>query len=119
VRLRKVERASRARKDAPAQKARKAYVDVNSQPKPPKEERRMIVKGWVRGHKARILINTGSDLECISTRFVKRTGIHTKPKTNPYAIQRYTGTLIGNVTREASLLLWFGSTEEYAEKRGE
>jgi hypothetical protein len=49
--LREVERASQAVRDTLVQKAGKAYMDVNPQPKLPKEERRMIIKGWVRGHK--------------------------------------------------------------------
>lgn len=58
-----------------------------------------VIKGTIAGHPARILIDSGSDLDCISQRFVKRHNLPTRAHQNSTQVRAVDGSIVGNIDR--------------------
>jgi Retroviral aspartyl protease len=62
-----------------------------------------IIKEWIAGHLVRIQIDLGSDLDCISERFVKRYNLSTIRYSDLIRIKRFNGEITGAVEKQTEV----------------
>jgi Retroviral aspartyl protease len=62
-----------------------------------------IIRGQVAGHPVRIQIDLGSDLDCISERFVKRYNLSTIKHPDPVRVRGFNEEIVGVVSRQTKV----------------
>jgi Retroviral aspartyl protease len=82
-------------------KAKRNHADVGWEEKNVKNP--FIIKEWITGHPARIQIDSGLDLDCISKRFVKKHNLSIIKHPNPMRIKRFNGEIVGAVEKQTEV----------------
>jgi Retroviral aspartyl protease len=90
-------------------KAKKNHAKVEWEEKNVKNS--FIIKEWITGHLARIQIDSGSDLDCILERFVKRHNLPTIKHSDSIRIKRFNEEIAGAVEKQTEVSVRLGEVE--------
>jgi Aspartyl protease len=101
--------AVRDRKEVVRIRVRRNHTKVQGDRAHVKEP--FIIRERIVGHTVRIQIDSGSDLDCISERFVKRHNLPTRRHPDPVRVRGFNGELVGKVNRQLELPLTLGKVE--------
>jgi Retroviral aspartyl protease len=82
-------------------RAKRNHVEVRWEEKNVKNS--FIIREQVAGHPARIQIDSGSDLDCISERFVKRYNLFMIKHPNLVRVRGFNGKIVGAVDRQTEV----------------
>ena len=91
----------------------------NPEPKPPKFrnlyksiksirkifKQPFIFKALVGGKEARVLVDTGADLNCVSERFIRRHNLLTSRHLSPVKVRSFEGEVVGTLERQSELFI--------------
>jgi Retroviral aspartyl protease len=77
------------------------YVEVRWEEK--NVQNPFIIRGQVTGHSVRIQINSGSNLDCISERFVKRHNLPIINHPNPIRVKRFNKDIVGVISKQTEV----------------
>jgi hypothetical protein len=71
-------------------------------------EESIIIKGWIAGHPVRIQIDSGSDLDCILERFVKKHNLPIIRHPDSMRIKRFNEEIAGVVEKQTKVPVKLG-----------
>jgi gag-polyprotein putative aspartyl protease len=101
--------AARDRKEWEKIKVKRNHIEVQEDEVYVKKP--FIIREQIAGHPVRIQIDSGSDLDCISKRFVKRHNLPTRKHPNPVRIRGFNRDLVEEVDRQTKVPLMLGEVE--------
>ena len=71
----------------------------------------VVIQGYLGGKAARVLIDSGSDLDCILERFVRRHNLPARIHPHPTKVRGFDGVVVGTIEQQVEVAVSIGSQQ--------